>query len=505
MKLGAAVLSFVVFAAGCGGGGGSSSGGSGTSSPAPDAAPYAEAAAALAVAVLDPSPLQAVEGRLALVQECSDTPTTRAWIRGANGTTELVADPGAFRGLATGALVRASGTPVEGRLALSSIEAIPGTEEPTPALTRTTGEHTVGLVLVNFSDLALDPGTTVAAARTVLGQTSDFYRACSQGKTWLSGDAFGPVTISLSSSTSDLDAIATVASAAARHSGFNVASYAHVVFVLPARSGLSWWGLGTIGGAPSIAWINGRLDSQVLSHELGHGFGLYHSHSSGQEYGDEYDVMGFSKGEFNAFQRERLGWSDAGQVVLATGNGTLHLDPYEAPTGEAHVLKVARPDQASGSFFYVEARRAAAPDTALVGSTNVFAGVLVHSAREGDGNSSMLLDMTPATGTLDDAALVPGSSFHDAGAGVTLEVLAVDDSGAEVRVTFDGGAAPAAAAAASGVHRVDSARIGGASFSGALDLGAGGTVTTASWSRSRAGARSRRAGRSRSRESPRGP
>ena len=96
-------------------------------------------------------------------------------------------------------------------------------------------------------------------------------------------------------------------------------------------------GASTIGGNPSEAWINGSLDLKVLSHEMGHNFGLYHSHAldcgtavlgtncSVFEYGDRMDTMGnTSAGHFNAFQRERLGWLDYGissAITTVQANG----------------------------------------------------------------------------------------------------------------------------------------------------------------------------------------
>ena len=61
-------------------------------------------------------------------------------------------------------------------------------------------------------------------------------------------------------------------------------------------------------------------DLRIFNHELGHTFGLYHSHGmncSGVvigsdcdniEYGDRLDIMGGRALHFNAFQKERLGW-----------------------------------------------------------------------------------------------------------------------------------------------------------------------------------------------------
>jgi hypothetical protein len=90
----------------------------------------------------------------------------------------------------------------------------------------------------------------------------------------------------------------------------------------PARGG----GLDSVGGNPSQARINGDLAIEVTAHELGHNVGLYHSRSMDcgaepigatctvSEYGDTLDIMGATRGHFNAFQKERIGcrWTRAG-------------------------------------------------------------------------------------------------------------------------------------------------------------------------------------------------
>jgi hypothetical protein len=81
------------------------------------------------------------------------------------------------------------------------------------------------------------------------------------------------------------------------------------------------FGAATVGGNPSQTWCNGRLDLWLIGHEMGHNFGLQHSHAlecgvttlgsncQSFEYGDHLDIMGnFTTGHFNAFQKAQLGW-----------------------------------------------------------------------------------------------------------------------------------------------------------------------------------------------------
>src|SRR6185295_7834782 len=95
----------------------------------------------------------------------------------------------------------------------------------------------------------------------------------SSGQTWLTGDIFGWFPIAADSTTTDYQLVASLARSAATASGVNLALYnRHVIVVPPAA--FPWWGLGTVGGNPSTAWVNGQLLIQVVAHEMGHNFGL---------------------------------------------------------------------------------------------------------------------------------------------------------------------------------------------------------------------------------------
>jgi hypothetical protein len=218
--------------------------------------------------------------------------------------------------------------------------------------------------------------------------------------------------------------------------------------------------VGTVGGMPSDAWINGRLTLKVVAHELGHNFGLQHSHSNDcdptplgtncttYDYGDVADTMGGNTAShFNSFQKERLGWLNAGTrppIVTAATSGSYTIGAYASPQVDAKALRVLKgTDAATGArtWYYIEYRQAVGFDTGLASlyQTNLVNGVLIRTAVEGDRNSSYLLDMTPNTvPTFDmtDAALVPGQAFVDGQAGVTITLTARDAAQATVNVTL---------------------------------------------------------------------
>jgi hypothetical protein len=79
-----------------------------------------------------------------------------------------------------------------------------------------------------------------------------------------------------------------------------------------------WYGMGTTGGINSnnTIWIVANrlfpILGNTLLHELGHTWGLEHSHSINWEYGDCSCIMGCANTIntcFNAFNSNKLGWS----------------------------------------------------------------------------------------------------------------------------------------------------------------------------------------------------
>src|SRR6185437_14842465 len=159
-------------------------------------------------------------------------------------------------------------------------------------------------------------------------------------------------------------------------------------------SSCPWWGLSYVGGNPSQSWIAARqgFTLGVIGHELGHALGLYHSHSldcgnvelassgcTATEYGDVFDIMGGAGSttpHYNAFQKEQLGWLNAGvsppvtTLSGQTGSATYTIAPLELVRNTIpRALKIPRP-AACGStadYLYVESRQAVGFDGFLSG------------------------------------------------------------------------------------------------------------------------------------------
>jgi len=373
--------------------------------------------------------------------------------------------------LSGGSLILASGSTNLTKTTTSNAKTTP---PPTPApsipVPNTFGAQSVLVILVNFQDDAVQPYTVADAQNLFFGTANNFFMENSYQQSSLTGSVVGWYTIPESVTTCNTSQIATDAQNAAAAAGVNLSNYTRYVYAFPYDTACGGWaGSSTVGGNPSQSWINWNSpDIQLIDHELGHAFGLWHSHSLNcgtsticsngtiVEYGDNIDTMGYPQGpspHYNAFQKERLGWLNYGaspSIQTVTSSGTFNIYPYELAGPGPNALKVLQSTNSTTgakTWYYLEARQAVGFDAFLTDGTcsacytqNETTGVLFHLGTDGDGNSSLVLAMTPANpppGWYDDALAV-GQTFQDATAGVTFTPTAVSSTGATVQITMSG-------------------------------------------------------------------
>jgi len=342
-----------------------------------------------------------------------------------------------------------------------------GTTTPPPTsgpLPYTFGTQYTVVILVNFQDDVVQPYTVSDMQSMLTGTVNNFINENSYGQTSIAPTVVGWYTIPDSVNSCNLTQIAADAQNAATTAGVHLASYTRYVYAFPQNNACGFAGSSNVGGNPSQSWINGNtLDFHILDHELGHAFGLWHSHSldcgtsaticSGGtvvEYGDRLDVMGTpqtASPDYNAFQKERLGWLNFGSspaITTVTTTGTYTITPYEQGPGPnaLKILKSTDPTTGAKTWYYIEVRQAVGFDAFLTNPTyytqNETTGVLFHIGTDTDPNSSQLLDMTPTTPTASgwwDPSLIVGQSFTDSAAGVTITPTAVSGTGATVQIT----------------------------------------------------------------------
>jgi hypothetical protein len=338
-------------------------------------------------------------------------------------------------------------------------------------LPNTLGAQATLIILVNFQDNATQPYTVADAENMYFGKVNSFMSENSYGQTSVSGSVVGWYTIPDSITSCNMTQIATDAQTAAKAAGVNLANYTRYVYAFPYSSACGWAGSSNVGGNPSQSWINNSgLDFHTIAHELGHAFGLWHSHlldcgtsatigssCNVTEYGDLLDVMGISQnvsGHYSAFQKERLGWlnyANSPSIQTVQSSGTYTISPYELGGTGPNALKILKstdPTTGAKTWYYIESRQALGFDAFLTDGTCTFCytqnettGVLFHIGTDGNGNTGDLLDMTPSTPTTGfyyDPSLVVGQAFQDSAAGLTITPTAVSGTGATIQVTMNG-------------------------------------------------------------------
>jgi hypothetical protein len=338
---------------------------------------------------------------------------------------------------------------VDGSGTLSGGVATEGT------VAETVVNKSIAVVLFNFTNLTTKPFTKTQVRNALLDSSTSakrFFEEESKGRMTVSGAVFGWYTIDSATTGCNWTSWRTLAWDAANAAGANLDSYTNVMFVFPNTSDCYWAGLGYVPGNTTL--LNGNISVQVMTHELGHNFGLGHSSAANclvggtrvmiaatadcatVGYADPFSTMGN-----NALRHDHgshlgeLGWLTSSEKVIAVPGNTYTITPYFGGDG----LKLVRVPRGDGSFFDLDTRmRYGAFDTFTAGSP-VTVGT---SIRIGRGTASptwspketLLLDSVPSTSTLNDAPLAEGKTMTDPVSKLSITTLSADSSGVVVRV-----------------------------------------------------------------------
>ncbi len=274
--------------------------------------------------------------------------------------------------------------------------------------------------------------------------TNVFYGENSYGRETMAGRVFGPYTIERPTSCS-ATAIANAALQVFAERGHRESDWSQIMYYFPdGVSGCGWAGLANVGSVGSPArdsWYNGSFGCVVRNQEIGHNYGMGHSHAyncpegvvlgegcSHVEYGDPYDPMGGGCGHINAVQKGFMGWLEGCNYVSGTQDGQYNIAPLELPCDGTQALRVPTTD---GRWYYLEYRQPIGEfDTSLSG------GVIVHAA--GDIN-----DFGPSPYILDlglGGLMQEGDSFTDPQGGVTFTIAEDNGTHAVIDVQYPEGA-----------------------------------------------------------------
>ena len=174
--------------------------------------------------------------------------------------------------------------------------------------------------------------------------TNTFYQENSYGIEIMSGDVFGPYAIPLPNGC-DVGAIANNAEMALVEHDHDPGEFEQFMYVFPGIGSCGFGGLANLGSPDFPArdsWYNGSLGCVVRNQEIGHNYGMGHSHSfdcadaegldvpysddcTFEEYGDPYDPMGGGCFHMNGPQKTFMGWLQDCNVVRATADGLFNL------------------------------------------------------------------------------------------------------------------------------------------------------------------------------------
>lgn len=333
------------------------------------------------------------------------------------------------------------------------------------------GPQEAAVVLISLSNSPMLNTAAQARARYFGAQNSvsALLKESSYGKTWLSGDAYGPFKIPLSSAVCDYPGVAREGRKALEASlgSERFSKIKYFVFLSNSMGACPGWGLAYRGSFDS--WYFGvdlkNIEPDqigIFSHEIGHNFGLYHAHSLNchlgtaakiigekspsmaadecrkTEYGDSFSPMGSGATmHFQAIEKELLGWLDNGTdtptiIEAAPMGGTYTIEAFESQNLGPKSLRI----QTTGSdTFYIEYRRpiGISVSSAYASSSyNVYNGVLLHMQRNVSPDDLYLI--IPPGKTIVSPALEVGKTYLDPASQVSITLKSANGTTATIEV-----------------------------------------------------------------------
>jgi len=350
----------------------------------------------------------------------------------------------------------------------------------------------IAVVMFNFTDNRTTPYTKTNVMDALVNSNASlraYFEEESKGRMTVTGSVFGWYQLNTSTAGCPWQTWHTLAWNAATAAGVNLSAFTNVMFIWPGTSQCGFAGMGYVPG--QYSYVNGTLNVQVLTHEVGHNLGLSHSNalrctSNGtkvmiaapadcttETYADPFSTMGNNALRHNhGSHLGELGWLTGAEKVVGAPGNSYTIAPYFGPDG----VKLVRIPRGDGTYFDLDVRTPYGVFDDFMAGSPAVAGVTI---RIGEGTASptsspkqtLLLDSTPGTTDLKDAPLLVGKTMTDPRSSISITALAVGASGITVRIRE--GIAPSAPASVNGSGTV--APSAGITWSAATDNVAIGT------------------------------
>ena len=319
----------------------------------------------------------------------------------------------------------------------------------------TTGPKRVLLIRVDFSDLPGEPFPFADLSWQITTYADPFYRDMSYGLTSLTTTVTPtvyrmphPLPYYRDGTLAGLGDYpwwvlhADAQSAAA--ADYRLADYDRIV-VLSQSLFPVFLGITRIGTAQ--VFLNGYFGNRVLTHELGHTYGLFHANlwqvtdgnpgsrdGSTAPYGDPYDNMAQDAASvdpnphyhFNPWAKSILGWLPDAAITTVTSSGTYrlyHFDDAAANLTRPLALRVFRDGEHT---YWIGFRHNLPAHPALAQGAYVFWGY-----NQRDYRGSALLDLTTPGTDAADAPLAPTAVLNDSFHNVSITNLGRGGAGAD--------------------------------------------------------------------------